>query len=242
MSYQSILTKTETNKINFIKENYKEQIEALIEFYPIIKNAINSGVSKDFIKFGGGTALAMYYFQHRLSFGIDLFLSNQQSLPYFSPKLWIDDFDFFNDSECTDKFNHIGVVTKTEIKLAILIDENLTNKYIDDSREIFPFDVYIETIEDIISKKIVFRKQDNKTRDIFDIGVAINKNKNLFIDILTLKKIELQDLIDLHEALLKLNIERYNSQIKIIEPIKDYEELSKNAPKILIEELEKIIR
>ena len=82
----------------------------------------------------------------------------------------------------------------------------------------------------------------SKTRDIFDIAVAINKNKNLFIDLLTLKKIELQDLIDLHEALLKLNIERYNSQIKIIEPIKDYEELSKNAPKILIEELEKIIR
>lgn len=53
MSYQSILTKIEMDKINFIKENYKEQIEALIEFYPIIKNAINSGVPKDFIKFGG---------------------------------------------------------------------------------------------------------------------------------------------------------------------------------------------
>lgn len=242
MSYQSILTKTDTNKLNFIKENYKDQIEALIQFYPIINNAIKSGVPKDFIKFGGGTALAMYYFQHRLSFDIDLFLSNQQSLSFFSPKLWIDDFDFFNDSEYTDKFNHIGVVTKTEIKLDILVDENLTNKYIDDSREIFPFDVYIETIEDIISKKIVFRKQDNKTRDIFDIAVAIYKNENLLSNLLTLKKIELQDLIDLKTALSKLNINKYNSQIKIIEPIKEYEELSKNAPDILIKELEKIIK
>jgi len=122
-----------------------------------------------------------------------------------------------------------------------LVDTNLSNKYIDDSKIIFPFDVYVETIEDIISKKIVFRKKDNKTRDIFDMAVAISKNENLLSDLLTLKKIELQDLIDLNEALNKLNIDKYNSQIKIIEPIKKYEELSKNAPTLLIEELKIII-
>ena len=65
-----------------------------------------------------------------------------------------------------DKYNHIGVVTTTDIKLDILIDTNLTNKYIDDSKLIFPFDVYVETIEDIISKKIVFRKKTIK-QEIF---------------------------------------------------------------------------
>jgi len=72
MFYQSILTDIDSNKINFINENYKEQIETLIHFYPIIKNAINYGVPEGSIKFGGGTALAMYYFQHRLSFDISL--------------------------------------------------------------------------------------------------------------------------------------------------------------------------
>lgn len=241
MSYQSILTDIDTKTINFIKENYSEQIEALIQFYPIISSAVKAGIPKDSIKFGGGTALAMYYFQHRLSFDIDLFLLDQQYLSFFSPKLWIDDFSSFSNSEYTDKYNHIGVVTTTDIKLDILIDTNLTNKYIDDSKLIFPFDVYVETIEDIISKKIVFRKKDNKTRDIFHIAVAISKNEDLLSNLLTLNKIELQDLIDLNEALKKLNIDKYNSQIKIIEPIKEYEELSKNAPKILIEELKKII-
>ena len=67
----------------------------------------------------------MYYFQHRLSFNIDLFLSEQQYLSFFSPKLWIDDFDSFNDSEYIDKYNHIGVVTTTEIKLDILFTNKL---------------------------------------------------------------------------------------------------------------------
>ena len=181
-----------------------------------------------------------YYFQHRLSFDIDLFLADQQYLSFFSPKLWIDDFDSFNDSEYTDKYNHIGVVTRTEIKLDILVDTNVTNKYLDDSKLIFPFDVYVETIEDIISKKIVFRKNDNKTRDIFDIAVAIFKDKNLLSNLLSLNKIEPQDLTDLNEALKKLNIDKYNSQIKIIEPIKEYEGLSRKAPLIIIDELKKL--
>ena len=241
MSYQSILTDLDTNKIYFIKENYPEQIEALTNFYPIISNAIKAGIPEDSVKFGGGTALAMYYFQHRLSFDIDLFLSDQQYLSFFSPKLWIDDFDSFNDSEYIDKYNHIGVVTTTDIKLDILVDPNLTNKYIDDSKLIFPFDVYVETIEDIISKKIVFRKRDNKTRDIFDMAVAISKNQNLLLNLLSSNKIEIQDLIDLNEALKKLNVDKYNSQIRIIEPIKEYDKLSKNAPLLLIEELKRII-
>lgn len=240
MSYQSILTKIDTNTIKFIKENYSEQIEALIKFYPMINSAIKAGIPKDSVKFGGGTALAMYYFQHRLSFDIDLFLADQQYLSFFSPKLWIDDFDSFNDSEYTDKYNHIGVVTRTDIKLDILVDTNVTNKYLDDSKLIFPFDVYVETIEDIISKKIVFRKNDNKTRDIFDIAVAIFKDKNLLSNLLSLNKIEPQDLTDLNEALKKLNIDKYNSQIKIIEPIKEYEGLSRKAPLIIIDELKKL--
>ncbi len=84
MSYPSILINK--SKIDFIKENYSYQIQALEQFYPVIKSAISQGVLPYGIRFGGGTALAMYYFQHRLSFDIDLFLTNQQYLSFFSPK------------------------------------------------------------------------------------------------------------------------------------------------------------
>ena len=61
--------------IEFIKEHYSEQIDALNHFiedaYQFLPNQDHS-----LIRFGGGTALAIYYFQHRLSFDIDLFVTD----------------------------------------------------------------------------------------------------------------------------------------------------------------------
>jgi predicted nucleotidyltransferase component of viral defense system len=73
MSYHPI--SINPNKLKFIKENYQEQIIALELFF---KDAFPKTLLKDIIKFGGGTALSIYYFQHRLSFDIDLFLTDQQ--------------------------------------------------------------------------------------------------------------------------------------------------------------------
>ncbi len=235
MSYLSI--HINKSKIDFIKKHYSYQIQALEQFYPIIKSAISQGVPSYGIKFGGGTALAMYHFQHRLSFDIDLFLTNQQYLSFFSPKFWIDDFDTFNSDEYIDKFNHIGIVTKDEIKIDILVDSNLDKGYLDNSKQIFPFDVYVESVEDIIAKKIVFRKKDNKTRDIFDMAVALEKDENLFDTLLKKDKIKKQDLKELKEALQNLNLAKYNSQIKIIEPIEKYKNIALNAPEFLINRL-----
>lgn len=193
------------------------------------------------IKFGGGTALAMYYFQHRLSFDIDLFLADQQFLSFYSPKLWIDSYTSFNDSEYIDTFNHIGVITSNDIKIDILVDPNTSEKYVDNSKKIFPFDIHIETIEDIISKKIVFRKKDNKTRDIFDIAISIVKDDNLISRLLSSGKIEQKDLVELYEALSSLNINKYNSQIEIIEPLPEYNKIANNAPTIILEKLESFI-
>ncbi len=47
--------------LSFIKNNFQAQIQALEQFYPIIKNALNLGLNPSSIKFGGGTALSMYY-------------------------------------------------------------------------------------------------------------------------------------------------------------------------------------
>lgn len=62
--------------IEFIKEHYGEQIHALNSF---IQDAYSSLTNQDHskIRFGGGTALAIYYFQHRLSFDIDLFVTDE---------------------------------------------------------------------------------------------------------------------------------------------------------------------
>ena len=105
MSYQQIYINQDN--LTFIHENYKEQIEALELFF---KDAYSSSLDNNAIKFGGGTALSIYYFQHRLSFDIDLFLTDQQYLSYFSPKHWIEDTNNFDSRHYIDTHNHIGVV------------------------------------------------------------------------------------------------------------------------------------
>ena len=88
------------------KKIYAEQIEAfnwfIDECFPSLPNMDSS-----LVRFGGGTALGIYYFRHRRSFDIDLFVTDQQVMSYLSPKLWIDDSKYFKTSEYIDQPNHI---------------------------------------------------------------------------------------------------------------------------------------
>ncbi|BAW64886.1 nucleotidyl transferase AbiEii/AbiGii toxin family protein [Helicobacter pylori] len=226
--------------LSFIKNNFVAQIQALGQFYPIIKSALNLGLNPSSIKFGGGTALSMYYFQHRLSFDIDLFVNDAQYLGFFSPKLWIDDCSHFDSAKYIDQHNHIGITNKDNIKIDILLDYASNEGYIDDSKKIFAFDIYIESLENIIAKKITFRKTDNKTRDIFDIAVALHNDSNLFDKILNAQKISKQDLLTLQNSLQELNKEKYNSQIKIVKPTQEYSHIALNAYEILTEKIDQI--
>ncbi|WRA90054.1 nucleotidyl transferase AbiEii/AbiGii toxin family protein [Helicobacter pylori] len=226
--------------LSFIKNNFQAQIQALEQFYPIIKSALNLGLNPSSIKFGGGTALSMYYFQHRLSFDIDLFVNDAQYLGFFSPKLWIDDYSHFDSSRYIDQHNHIGVTNKDNIKIDILIDCASNERHIDNSKKIFAFDIYIESLENIIAKKITFRKTDNKTRDIFDMAVALYNDSNLFDKLLNAQKISKQDLLTLQNSLQELNKEKYHAQIKIVKPIQEYSHIALNAYEILTEKIDQI--
>lgn len=210
MCYLSNFTK---NKQDFIHLYYKEQIKALELFYPIIEN---TQIPINNIAFGGGTALALYYFQHRLSFDIDLFVSDIQYMQFLSPKFWLDENSNFN-SKYIERAHHIGLNTINNIKIDILSKVNPYKNILDDTRKIF----YICSLEDIIANKIIFRKKDNKTRDIFDIAVSLEKYPKLLEELLDKHLIVKDDLRDLKESLLKLNKEKYCNEIMIVEPFDD---------------------
>ena len=232
MSYQQIYINQDNLK--FIHENYTEQIEALELFF---KDAFPSTINKNVLKFGGGTALSIYYFQHRLSFDIDLFLTDQQYLSYFSPKHWIEDTDNFDDRHYIDTHNHIGVVSANNIKVDILVDSSSNSLLIDTSKDIFSFDIRVESIEDILAKKIVFRKKDNKARDIFDIAVAISKDNNIIDNLLSNEKITQEDLGIFLNALENINMKKYQIAIELVEPIGEYVVLANEAPQFIIEHI-----
>lgn len=227
-----------TKNTEFIKKHYKLQIEAFTLFY---KDSQFSSIPKDKIKFGGGTALAMYHFNHRLSFDIDLFVNDIQYLDYLRPKIWIDDTNNFNPCLYIDSYNHIGLVSKNDIKIDILIDTNSNIGVIDSSKDIFPFEIYIESIEDILAKKITFRKKDNKARDIFDIAVAINNDNNILNNMLQLNKITKNDLLELKSSLENLNLNKYKSQIEIVNPFDKFKDIANNSYEIILKNINTIL-
>jgi len=199
MSYQSILI----NDITFIKSHYTDQIKALELFF---NETGAKSIPNHKLKFGGGTALAIYYFEHRLSFDIDLFVEDIQYLDFIRPKLWIDESNSFNPTEYIDQHNHIGLSTSNDIKIDILADPNSTEGFMDNTKAIFPFDIYVESIENILAKKITFRKKDNKARDIFDIATAISKDNFIIKNMIETHKVTLDDILILQDSLKNLNL------------------------------------
>jgi predicted nucleotidyltransferase component of viral defense system len=178
---------------------------------------------------------AIYYFQHRLSFDIDLFVTDIQILNYLSPKHWIDETDKFNTSKYIDLSNHIRVLEKqNNIKVDVLVSQNASSDYLlDNSKVIFTSDVYVESIEDIIAKKIVYRRNDNLTRDIIDIAIAIKSKDGILLNMLERGLINELDLKELKTSLENLDKKTFEEEIEIIAPFENYINDSKNAPEII---------
>lgn len=225
-----MLTNTE-----FILKHYSSQINALNQFmtdaYPFLPDRDNS-----LIRFGGGTALAVYYYQHRLSFDIDLFVTDSQIMNYLSPKHWLEDTALFNKNTYRDMPDHIRVLyLEGNIKIDILVSENSTNEYLkDDSGSIFNGTVYVESAEDILSKKIVYIKEDNLTRDIIDIAVYLEKNPEGFKLLINKGLIIKDDLSVLYNSLNKLDRTEYLEEVEIVSPFTDFRDIAANAPEIII--------
>ena len=222
------------NNIDFIQEHYQDQIKAYNAFikdvYPYLPNRDNS-----LIRFGGGTALAIYYFQHRLSFDIDLFATDIQILNYLSPKHWIEETNLFNSSSYIDLSNHIRVLHKeNNIKIDVLVAQEASKEYlIDDSKKIFDTTVYIESIEDIIAKKIVYRRKDNLTRDIIDIAISIKYADNILQKLFDRGKIDRDDIQELYTSLLKLDLITFREEVEIVQPFEKYLDDAYNAPEMI---------
>lgn len=228
--------------IEFIKTHYSNQINTLNDFikdaYPFLPNKDTSQV-----RFGGGTALAMYYFGHRLSFDVDLFVKDPQIINYLSPRHWIEESKVFGDEPYIDFANHIRVLSsKNKIKLDVLVaQDNLAKCLIDDSKKLFDATVHVESVEDIIAKKITHRRKGNFTRDLVDIAIAIDR-ENILEKLFDIKAITSQDIVELKNALDTLDKERFFEELEVIKPFDRYMKIAKNAQTIIQEECNKLSR
>jgi len=115
--------------------------------------------------FGGGTAL-MLALNHRYSKDIDIFLPDRQLLAYVSPRV--------NDGAGAQDYDEHENFTKLyfpEGEIDFIASPAVTPiKPI--LREIAGVYAYVESPAEILAKKIVYRADNFKPRDIFDLAVA----------------------------------------------------------------------
>jgi len=76
---------------------------------------------------------------------------------------------------------------------------------------------------------------------IIDLSVALYHDASIFEKLLNSEAVTLQDLRDLHDALSRLDTQKYLDEIDLVEPIKFYVNVAKNAPKSIKEALENIL-
>ena len=192
---------------------------------------------KNYYAFGGGTALSLCYFQHRLSFDVDIFIYDNQLMNYIDPKIYFEEIeDIIDDYICMS--HQINMITKDGIYINILSVENLNPKK-EKFLKLKENSILVETPEEIIAKKIIHRKNDNKVRDLFDIAYAINNNENFLNNLLKLKYITKFDLKELYQSIKKVNKKEIEEELKIISPFKKLDNITliitNNIEKVLFE-------
>jgi len=168
-------------------------------------------------------------------------VTDPQLLNYLSPKHWLEDSRSFNTAKYIDLANHIRLLTKENIKIDILVSQDfLGHAIIDDSHTFFHESIYVESLEDILAKKIVYRKDQNKSRDIIDLSVALYHDSSIFEKLLNSGSVTFQDLRDLHDALKRLDTQKYLDEIDLVEPIEFYLDIAQKAPEAIKQALKKL--
>lgn len=170
-------------------------------------------------------------------------MADPQIIGYLSPKHWIEDSKNFNPTQYIGQKSHIRVLSREKIKVDILVAQDFINEpFIDKTKSLFSRDIYVESVEDIISKKIIYRRKENKTRDILDIGVALSKNPEILKTLYAEGATEKSDIFELRDAILALDVAEYESELQEIEPFGVYMDIALDAHNTIAVECESLLR
>lgn len=194
--------------------------------------------------FGGGTALSAFYWQHRYSTDIDIFLYPDGSTDRLNRlrRDWSESIESLFSS-----LGYTGTIRAPGYYLELTIDEQSKIQFFDVNpytqipytlEHFWEHTLNIETPAEIIAKKIHYRGNKGHPRDIFDIAVALHRDPILFSNLTSLGKISEDDLNILYSVLSdicddKERMASYQRDIRAIKPHPDYHMLSIGAPEYL---------
>ena len=151
----------------------------------------------------------MLQIDHRESHDIDIFLADAQLLSFLDPKLSDLEFetspsDYTSDGSSFLKLAFDGV-GEIDFVVGYPMTDVPTVKRIVEGEE-----VYLETVAEIITKKIYYRGASIKPRDIFDIAAAVRHHRVEMVDPLRAYK---DDVAKTLTALERLNPDFVNAAI-----------------------------
>lgn len=132
---------------------------------------------------GGGTAM-MLHIDHRESRDIDIFLLDPQLLGFLNPETHDFSFEIMPDSYEGDGSRSIRFSFQGIGEIDFIAAPNLTAKPTIE-RDVEGTRILLETVPEIVTKKVRFRGTHIKPRDIFDIAAAGSKCRDEIVSALS---------------------------------------------------------
>jgi hypothetical protein len=125
--------------------------------------------------FGGGTAM-MLQIGHRESHDIDIFLSDAQQLGFLNPDKRDFQFEIFPSDYNGDGASYLKLAFESIGEIDFIVGHAMTATPTV-RRTIEGRSVILETVPEIIVKKIYYRGASIKPRDIFDIAAGAEQHE-----------------------------------------------------------------
>lgn len=167
----------------------------------------------------------MLRIDHRESYDVDIFIPDAQLLPFFDPEKRDFEFDIRPDDWGGDGARFIKLAFQRIGQIDFIVAGALTSSPSTETNvdgEI----IQLETIHEIITKKIRFRAASLQPRDIFDIAAAAEQHTDALIKSL---KMYPEDVAQALAALSKMSPEFINLAIGQLTVKDPYRAMSKSA-------------
>lgn len=150
-------------------DNFEQRTKILLEY--AMKAANEAGMRIDDWAIGGGTILS-YYYHHRLSKDIDIFISDGQFLSGLSPRL---------NSICEEALDYDEMGTYislafSEGKVDFVIGSQIT-EFKPSMKTFLGKNIYLEDPVEIVCKKMFYRGNKVLPRDLFDLAVVYKSER-----------------------------------------------------------------
>ncbi|MGO4712107.1 nucleotidyl transferase AbiEii/AbiGii toxin family protein [Bradyrhizobium sp. 2TAF24] len=128
---------------------------------------------------GGGTAM-MLQLDHRDSQDIDIFLPDAQLLSFLDPRLHDFQFEIAPSDYGGDGSKFLKLAFAGIGEIDFIVGQAVTAKPTM-TQTVKGEDIALETVAEIIAKKICYRGATIKPRDIFDIAVAAQHDRSAIV-------------------------------------------------------------